>query len=543
MICFIKVEDVRLASCNAHSRRVKDGLTVMVNDISVHQYVCNPTDRQMWLDAGSVTFGPLHVDLVQFIQDRAMTKAKRHFLRKHDNKTKRLWFLWNAEELTSLQSAEGNLDECGCHGGCLFFTLKRRDSVRHGDNLSMPGLMWRPDSFQGTSRFGESLLRKGKVAFDACDRTPDDSPTKMFKFTRGWVHSSPSSTPDERETFHIDAEQDREASASGPSSLEKKEDMVDDDEKEESEDELDGDNQADEALLMEKERESSTTDLQAKNAKGSSVKRTASLKIESKGKVEAVNMTGSSYSLPTTAFRVKVEMDDGNERQGRKSLTKSTGTHSSSESISDSEYYSANEDADTERSKSRTKSVSEASVSKTTTVSPTTTEGTSTFSSAQSPTEEMTVTSLKVDSPSRKVSTSSTISFRSVKSGQKGSRDNIQTDKEETFSGYIPYLQHNQCQEWLKVSPSAVESWRATDPYSQPFCGNFLRTGVMSPPQFHVVQQGLGPSMIAERPRDEDLAELEEEIQEQEESSGDEDGSFRAKGKLTEFDFSRSVTI
>ncbi|PIK42313.1 hypothetical protein BSL78_20843 [Apostichopus japonicus] len=78
----LKVESIRLASCNAHSHRVKDGLTLTVQDISVHQYVCNSNNGMIWLDAGSVIFGPLNVDLVQFIQEKRLTKAKKHFLKK-----------------------------------------------------------------------------------------------------------------------------------------------------------------------------------------------------------------------------------------------------------------------------------------------------------------------------------------------------------------------------------------------------------------------------------------------------------------------------
>lgn len=42
------------------------------------------------------------------------------FLRLHDAKTKRLWFLWHEEDMPTAPPA-AVVGKCGCLGGCAFF--------------------------------------------------------------------------------------------------------------------------------------------------------------------------------------------------------------------------------------------------------------------------------------------------------------------------------------------------------------------------------------------------------------------------------------
>jgi hypothetical protein len=39
----------------------------------------------------------------------------------HDERTKRLWFLWNVDKDTPGTAANKPVGKCGCIGGCLFF--------------------------------------------------------------------------------------------------------------------------------------------------------------------------------------------------------------------------------------------------------------------------------------------------------------------------------------------------------------------------------------------------------------------------------------
>lgn len=46
------------------------------------------------------------------------------FLREHDVKTKRLWFLWSSNN-GQAATASTEISRCGCIGGCAFFGSNR----------------------------------------------------------------------------------------------------------------------------------------------------------------------------------------------------------------------------------------------------------------------------------------------------------------------------------------------------------------------------------------------------------------------------------
>ena len=79
---------------------------------------------QEWLEVGLVEMGPFYVDVGSSVT------ANRHdypqlqsaFLKLHDTRTRRLWFLWNSisdRDPNDVISAEPA--KCGCRGGCAFF--------------------------------------------------------------------------------------------------------------------------------------------------------------------------------------------------------------------------------------------------------------------------------------------------------------------------------------------------------------------------------------------------------------------------------------
>ena len=63
-----------------------------------------------WLKIGAINFDSLILESSTGTEVDEITKLQSKFLRFHDEKTKRLWFLWSNENPC-----------CGCVGGCTFF--------------------------------------------------------------------------------------------------------------------------------------------------------------------------------------------------------------------------------------------------------------------------------------------------------------------------------------------------------------------------------------------------------------------------------------
>lgn len=62
------------------------------------------------------------------------------FLREHDAKHKRLWFLWSNN--SNLSSVGGDTSRCGCIGGCSFF-----GSNRNGGKFFKPSAQDTSDNY------------------------------------------------------------------------------------------------------------------------------------------------------------------------------------------------------------------------------------------------------------------------------------------------------------------------------------------------------------------------------------------------------------
>lgn len=72
-------------------------------------------DNSSWLEVGVVNFGPLVVESAISADDKSqnMYITQQKFLKMHDERHKKLWFLWPDLNKTS--------GKCGCMGGCVFF--------------------------------------------------------------------------------------------------------------------------------------------------------------------------------------------------------------------------------------------------------------------------------------------------------------------------------------------------------------------------------------------------------------------------------------
>lgn len=117
---------VRLASCNLHGKQVSSGLSCVIYSMSLRQLVWHPhkynpnkpnssESQDLWLEVGAINCGPLIIEsaISNDIKEQHLYQTQQKFLKIHDEKLKKLWFLW-----PELNKTSGN---CGCTGGCAFF--------------------------------------------------------------------------------------------------------------------------------------------------------------------------------------------------------------------------------------------------------------------------------------------------------------------------------------------------------------------------------------------------------------------------------------
>ncbi|XP_064482137.1 bridge-like lipid transfer protein family member 1 [Ornithodoros turicata] len=106
-IC-VEAGPLRVTQCNLHAE--ESGLSLLLHKATVSQYAM-PADAP-WLKVGELALGPLIVDTAKRSPQGARGCAQPSFLRTHDARTRRLWFLWPELNRKSC---------CGCLGGCAFF--------------------------------------------------------------------------------------------------------------------------------------------------------------------------------------------------------------------------------------------------------------------------------------------------------------------------------------------------------------------------------------------------------------------------------------
>ncbi|XP_055893241.1 bridge-like lipid transfer protein family member 1 isoform X2 [Biomphalaria glabrata] len=205
----IQVHPVRIANCNLHGPSTRAGITGMIERVELKQYVCgipSKTNLQNWLEAGGFSLGPIMLEAAVALAFVQLCQIQNKFLKVHDAKTKRLWFLWNESELLSPihSSVYG---KCGCLGGCAFFG-KNKNGIsffklkRHRDGTQVVAIpqVCKDGSDPG---FGQSLLHAGKLVFETSQLTLRVSPVKApadvtgFSFTRGYMSELTSPVGDE----------------------------------------------------------------------------------------------------------------------------------------------------------------------------------------------------------------------------------------------------------------------------------------------------------------------------------------------------------
>ena len=113
------------------------------------------------LECGSLDIGNIQGDLSLREIDECVPTRQLDFLKKADDKTKRLWFLWREEEGVG----NGNL-LCGCCGGCLFLDgcIQRQQPIEKIDSVVyMPRPIGQSESVKSELGSGYKSLGLGSL--------------------------------------------------------------------------------------------------------------------------------------------------------------------------------------------------------------------------------------------------------------------------------------------------------------------------------------------------------------------------------------------
>ena len=134
----------------------------------------------MWLEAGGISLGPLNVDAAMALPSPEFHAIQDNFLKLHDKKTHRLWFLWPPDLSVMTPKVVG---KCGCVGGCKFFGSNRNgarffqpDDQDFLDSINAAVFQINPEG--SDFGYGQSLLRPGQLIFDIHGTSLQATPSK-----------------------------------------------------------------------------------------------------------------------------------------------------------------------------------------------------------------------------------------------------------------------------------------------------------------------------------------------------------------------------
>ncbi|XP_075992779.1 transmembrane protein KIAA1109 homolog tweek [Anticarsia gemmatalis] len=180
------ISPVRLSFCNLHGSGFGTGVTGLLPNIRLALYTQTnmqtnthhhsngsnntnnstnkPPESDNWVGVGSVALGPLLIEAASSLPQtpKNLHLVQQKFLKLHDDKTKRLWFLW---------PNEGKSSQCGCTGGCAFFGSNRNgpnflkpnpNDLNEGINVAIFNII---ETTPGEYGYGQSLLHSGQLVF------------------------------------------------------------------------------------------------------------------------------------------------------------------------------------------------------------------------------------------------------------------------------------------------------------------------------------------------------------------------------------------
>ncbi|XP_075226335.1 transmembrane protein KIAA1109 homolog tweek [Lycorma delicatula] len=188
---------IRFSTCNLHGNQVKSGMTGVLPSVKVRQFIAtanhfghstgggggsntNTTGSgrsqhgrsiaadggELWLEVGVVSLGPLILEAAVSLSnsDRNLHLVQHKYLKIHDERSKRLWFLWTGDGKTT------NTGKCGCIGGCVFFGQNcngqrffkpSKQDVADGINIAA----FRINESGKDPGFGQSILHENQLVF------------------------------------------------------------------------------------------------------------------------------------------------------------------------------------------------------------------------------------------------------------------------------------------------------------------------------------------------------------------------------------------
>uniref|UniRef100_A0A8C1UIF2 Si:ch211-233a24.2 n=1 Tax=Cyprinus carpio TaxID=7962 RepID=A0A8C1UIF2_CYPCA len=202
----IKTGALRLATCNLHTAAVSEGISAVLQDVVIAQFIEQQEvarlglppphlRRSHWLEAGSVSFNLITADVALAADHPAKYEVQRQFLELHDIKTKRLWFLWPEEKY------KRSRNRCGCLGGCRFFggSVGGLDFFRLEEITPSSSSAFSSVSAESDMSYGQSLLHPGewivtkeipKLSDSVAMRRDTCSPAPMVDLERRGQHLS-----------------------------------------------------------------------------------------------------------------------------------------------------------------------------------------------------------------------------------------------------------------------------------------------------------------------------------------------------------------
>ena len=177
-----------MSTCNLHGRNNKSGITALLDKINLKQYILSvPVNQEynsqsdVWLEAGGVSLGPINVDAAMALPNPEFHDIQDNFLKYHDKKTHRLWFLWSPEITDRARSV---ISTCGCIGGCTFFGNNRNglpffkpSDADFVESLSTAVFCILKDG--ADLGFGQSLLQRDQLMFDVNFSHLPETPSRI----------------------------------------------------------------------------------------------------------------------------------------------------------------------------------------------------------------------------------------------------------------------------------------------------------------------------------------------------------------------------
>lgn len=173
----LNVVPFKLSMCNVHGCRLNSGITGLIDKICIKQFLLKETSFDSgvkhaihgtifnhvegnWTEVFSLSFGPIFLDTATEppLATASYATNQEAFLRLHDERLKKLWFLWRRCTQPNLK-----YEKCGCIGGCSFFrghlasnifTEARKAYEKKSSRNRLSAL---PEGV----KFGESILHPG----------------------------------------------------------------------------------------------------------------------------------------------------------------------------------------------------------------------------------------------------------------------------------------------------------------------------------------------------------------------------------------------